>query len=72
MTQAAQKLINVLGEGRAKKVIAETMTRAGLRSLETPDERYRFACELMTQGGVLEAVGRATKIQALLHGAKET
>lgn len=72
MTQAAQKLINVLGEERAKKVIAETMTRAGLRSLETPDERYRFACELMTQGGVLEAVGRAMKIQALLHGAKET
>ena len=72
MTQAAQKLINVLGEERAKKVIEETMKRSGLRSLETPDERYRFACELMTQGGVLEAVGRAMKIQAILHGAKES
>ena len=70
--QAVQKLINVLGAERARKVIAETMARAGLRSLETPDERYRFATELMTQGGVLEAVGRAMKIQAILHGAKET
>lgn len=68
---AVQKLVNVLGSERANRTIADTMRRAGLRSLDTPDERYRFACELMTQGGILEAVGRAMKIQAILHGAKE-
>ena len=72
MTQeAVQKLVNVLGQERAKRVVAETMQRAKLSSLTTAQERYRFACELMTQGGILEAVGRAMKIQAILHGARD-
>jgi hypothetical protein len=66
------KIVNVMGRERAQPVIDDTMRRAGLRSLATADDRYRFACALMTQGGVCEAIGRAIKIQAILGGAKET
>ena len=66
------KLVNMMGAERAAEVYAETMRRAGLASLVTADDRYRFACELMTRGGICEAIGRAIKIQAILHGAKAT
>jgi len=68
---ALQKLFNMMGRDRAAPIIAETMRNARLRSLDTPDDRYRFACELMTRGGIFEAIGRAMKIQAILHGARE-
>jgi len=68
---ALKKLVNVMGRDRAATVVADTMRRAGLTSLSTPDDRYRFACALMTRGGICEAIGRAIKIQAILHGAKE-
>ena len=56
---AVQKLVNMLGADRANRVIADTMQKAGLSSLESAQDRYRFACELMTQGGLFEAIGRA-------------
>jgi hypothetical protein len=68
---AFQKLINVLGLEKAQAVIDETLQRIGRPALLTPDDRYLFACELMTRGGLLEAVGRSIKIQAILHGASE-
>jgi hypothetical protein len=68
---SVEKLVNVLGQERAVQLVSETMSRAGVISLDTPTERYRFACDLMKQGGLLEAIGRALKIQAILHGAKE-
>ena len=69
---ALVKLVNMMGAERAGEVIAETMSRAGLAALVTAEDRYRFACELMTRGGICEAIGRAIKIQAILHGAKGT
>ena len=68
---ALQKLVNLLGRERADAVVLQTMQRIGLETLSTPDDRYRFAKELIKQGGVLEAVGRAMRIQAILHGARE-
>jgi len=68
---AVQKLVNVLGAERANVVVADTMRKAGLKSLESAQDRYRFACELMTRGGLFEAIGRAMKIQAILHGARD-
>jgi hypothetical protein len=65
------KLVNVLGRDRAHSVIRDTCRKLGLLTLSTADDRYRFGCELITQGGVLAAVGRAIKIQAILHGARE-
>jgi hypothetical protein len=67
-----RKLVNVMGVERAESLVAETLRRIGRPALETPDDRYRFATELMRHGGVLEAIGRAIKIQAILLGAKET
>jgi hypothetical protein len=67
-----RKLVNVMGAERASKLIAETLERIGRERLETPEDRYRFATELMRHGGVLEAIGRAIKIQAILLGAKES
>ena len=49
-------------------IVGQPGVAIGVRSLVTADDRYRFACELMNAGGVLEAVGRALKIQAILHG----
>ena len=68
---AVQKLVNVLGAERANVVVVDTMRKAGLKSLESAQDRYRFACELMTRGGLFEAIGRAMKIQAILHGARD-
>lgn len=68
---ALQKLRNVLGAEKAAVVIAATLERAGLDGLHTPDDRFKFGCALMTRGGILEAIGRAIKIQAILHGASE-
>jgi hypothetical protein len=46
------------------------MRRASLTALQTPDDRFRFGCALMQSGGIFIAIGRAIKIQAILHGAK--
>jgi hypothetical protein len=67
---ALRKLVNMLG-AQARPLIAETLREAGLTDLITPDDRYRFACALMKRGGIYEAIGRAIKIQAILHGAAE-
>lgn len=64
-----QKLVNVLGPAQAGSVFAETMRRLGLTSLQTADG-YRFGAALIKRGGVLEAIGRTIKIQAILRGAK--
>lgn len=69
---ALQKLRNVLGAEKAAVVIAATLKQAGLDALRTPDDRFKFGCALMTRGGILEAIGRAIKIQAILHGASES
>ena len=67
---ALQKLVNVLGPAQAESVISETMRRLGLTALQTADDRYRFGAALIGRGGGLEAIGRAIKIPAILHGAK--
>jgi hypothetical protein len=67
--KARSKLLGVLGKERGELVIADTMRAAGISSLETPGERYRFGVELTKQRGLLEAIGRAIMVQAILQGA---
>jgi hypothetical protein len=67
---AISKVLTVMGRERGMAVVEETMRQAGLAAMRTPDDRYAFACALMVRGGIFEAVGRAIKIQAILHGAK--
>jgi hypothetical protein len=69
---AMRKLVHVLGTEAASAVAAATLKEIHRSGLDTADDRYQFAVALMRRGGVLEAVGRAIKIQALLLGAAET
>jgi hypothetical protein len=71
MDPVLQKLHNVLGDERAHDVIRNTLAELGLAELRSPDDRLRFGSVLVRQGGILEAIGRAIKVQAILHGAKE-
>ena len=68
--KACDKIRTVLGTDRGNEVIATTMRSAGLASLDAADDRYRFGVELTKKGGLLEAIGRAVMVQALLQGAK--
>lgn len=68
---ALRKLITTLGPVRGAVVISEVLAEIGLRELQTPTDRMHFANALMKRSGLLEAIGRAIKIQAILHGARE-
>ena len=68
---ALGKLLKTLGKERGLAVIDEVMRDAKLKAIQTPDDRFAFGCALMVRGGLFEAIGRAIKIQAILHGAKE-
>jgi hypothetical protein len=68
---ALQKLVNVMGRERADAVIAETLRQLSLRELRTADDCLRFGDALIHRGGLLGAIGRAIKIQAILNGAIE-
>jgi hypothetical protein len=67
-----EKLRSVMGLAKAEELIRATMRKVGVSTLDSPDDMARFADELMRSGGLMEAVGRAMKIQALLSGAKVT
>jgi hypothetical protein len=67
---ALVKILNVMGPERGWAAIEDAMRRAALTALLTPNDRFRFGCALMESGGMFVAIGRAIKIQAILHGAK--
>src|SRR5690349_2940614 len=68
---ALQKLANVLGPEQARKVTGEILRQLGINDLRAPDDRLRFGEALIARGGLLESIGRAIKMQAILHGAVE-
>jgi hypothetical protein len=70
-SDATMKLERILGETRAKQLISEIMAERGLSSLDSPDARASFASGLIERGGVIEAIGRAIRVQAILHGASK-
>jgi hypothetical protein len=67
-----RKLVNMMGASKAAELATDILQRIGRTELSSADDRYLFAVELMKRGGMLEAIGRAIKIQAILMGAKET
>ena len=73
MTEASahQKLLHVLGRARAEALTQETLRKIGRPSLADAESRLLFGHALTHQGGVVEAIGRAIKIQAILEGADE-
>ncbi|MGZ3421566.1 MAG: hypothetical protein ACXWUG_07615 [Polyangiales bacterium] len=71
LNPALQKVFNVMGAERGRVIVDQTLKQLGVRELRTPDDRLRFGNELIKHGGLLESVGRAIKIQAILHGAAD-
>jgi hypothetical protein len=69
--KAKERLVRALGAQAGQRVADEALARIGATELRTPDELLAFANHLVTQGGVIEAVGRALKVSALLRGAVE-
>lgn len=68
---ALQKVYNVMGAERGGEIVRQTLRQIGRASLATADDRLLFGDALIKRGGVLESIGRAIKIQAILHGARE-
>ena len=58
-----------MGAQRARQLTDETLSQLGIREMKTAYDRLRFGNALIARGGVLESIGRAIKIQAILHGA---
>lgn len=66
---ALEKLGRVLGPERAQTVLRETMLRAGLRALDTPDDLFRLGCTIETIGGFAGTVGSLLALHAVMRGA---
>jgi hypothetical protein len=66
-----EKLLNVLGPDRARELFDRTLGELRLAELRSANDRLRFGTALLRHGGVLEAIGRAIKVQAILQGARE-
>lgn len=69
--RALAKLTNLMGAVKASELVATTKREAQVTDLDDPDQLVRFADELMKRGGVIEAVGRSIKVQAILNGAAD-
>ena len=69
---ALLKLVKMLGREGADQVAAEVFNELGLRDIGSPTDRLRFGEALCRRGGLLEAIGRSIKVQALLQGAHVT
>ena len=71
MTETAiERLNRAVGEDAGQRYAQEALANLGLRELQTPDDLLRFASYLVDKGGLLEAVGRALKVSAILRGAR--
>jgi hypothetical protein len=66
---AFEKLENILGRERASEVWASELQLLGVADLDEPGDRLRFGQALVRHGGILEAIGRSIKVQAVLRGA---
>ena len=65
------KLVRLYGPERTAVLVRDTLREIGINAIVTPDDRMRFGKALLKKGGLLEAIGRAIRIQAILHGARE-
>jgi hypothetical protein len=65
------RLTKALGPSVAGQLTKDGLMKLGLNELRTPDELLVFANYLLTHGGVIESVGRALKVSAILRGARE-
>ncbi|MCA9645007.1 MAG: hypothetical protein H6718_21385 [Polyangiaceae bacterium] len=71
MNGAREKLMRALGAEEGRRILNEALRRSGLSSVDTAGDLLKVADQLMRRGGLLEAVARSLKIQAILAGASE-
>ena len=65
------KLVRIYGAERTETLVRDTLHEIGLAEIRSADDRMAFGRALIKKGGLLEAIGRAIRVQALLHGARE-
>lgn len=70
-TSVVRKLAGLMGEESALVLVQEVVSECGLIVIETAADLLRFANVLMRRRGVLAAVGRSLKIQAIFLGASD-
>lgn len=63
------RLSRVVGAARAQTLIQETLKKAGIPSIVTPQDMFAFATLLEVHGGSVAVVASAIKMRALLRGA---
>jgi hypothetical protein len=66
-----ERLVKALGDRRAAEVFHATCDDFGDRLIDSPQDMLDFAEALIRAGGLVQAVGRSLKVQALLRGAVE-
>ena len=66
-----ERLTKALGATRASEVMNERLTQWQPRALDTAQDLLEFSNHIMRCGGLIQAVGRSLKVQALLRGATE-
>lgn len=66
-----ERLTKALGAPRAAEVMNERLSEWRPRALDTAQDLLEFSNHLIRCGGLIQAVGRSLKVQALLRGATE-
>lgn len=64
------RLRKALGAQAAERLARDALMKLELNELRTADELLQFSNYLLKQGGVVESVGRALKVTAILRGAR--
>ena len=65
------KLVRLYGAERTDTLVRDTLREIGIAGIHSADDRPRFGSALIKKGGLLEVVGRAIRVQAILQGARE-
>lgn len=63
------RLSRVVGAPKAQSLIQETLRKAGIPDIVTPQDMFVIASLLETNGGAIAVVASALKMRALLRGA---
>jgi hypothetical protein len=69
--QALERLVKVIGPEKTAALRKEALAATGIDALDSPQDVLVFASYLVRRGGVIEAIGHAMKVQAMLRGAVE-
>lgn len=71
MPLVQERLRKALGPARAAEVLRQALTGFRGQPIDTPQDLMELAERLIGMGGLVTAVGRSFKVQAILRGAVE-